>query len=188
MFQPAFSLTLCRMAGGRAAFCWCPGPDLVPPFFGGGRGGVGRCLLQAGPNSRDSWLHSGVLFGAEAVPFPPSWHRLYSFGSMSLATEHPESSWGKRPPPKKSELEAAENTAKAQPQVRDSGVYLCVCECVRGMGITHPRRNANTRLGDRQSGPDRGIPKCALYKSALTNSVQCRPQTHSWLKDQTRNL
>ncbi|XP_060550238.1 DNA-binding protein RFX5 [Pantherophis guttatus] len=36
----------------------------------------------------------------------------------TVVTEHPESSWGKRPPPKKSEPEAAENTAKAQPQAK----------------------------------------------------------------------
>ncbi|XP_013911274.1 PREDICTED: DNA-binding protein RFX5 [Thamnophis sirtalis] len=36
----------------------------------------------------------------------------------TLVTEHTESSWGKRPPPKKSEPEAAENAAKAQPQAK----------------------------------------------------------------------
>uniref|UniRef100_T1E618 RFX-type winged-helix domain-containing protein n=1 Tax=Crotalus horridus TaxID=35024 RepID=T1E618_CROHD len=36
----------------------------------------------------------------------------------TVVTEHPESSWGKRPPPKKSEPEAAENAAKTQPQAK----------------------------------------------------------------------
>ncbi|XP_070622305.1 DNA-binding protein RFX7-like [Erythrolamprus reginae] len=36
----------------------------------------------------------------------------------TVVTEHIDSSWGKRPPAKKSEAEATENTAKAQPQVK----------------------------------------------------------------------
>ncbi|KAK9390957.1 DNA-binding protein RFX5 [Crotalus adamanteus] len=36
----------------------------------------------------------------------------------TVVTEHPESSWGKHPPPKKSEPEAAENAAKTQPQAK----------------------------------------------------------------------
>ncbi|XP_039219325.1 DNA-binding protein RFX5 [Crotalus tigris] len=36
----------------------------------------------------------------------------------TVVTEHPESSWGKRPPPKKSEPEAVENAAKTQPQAK----------------------------------------------------------------------
>ncbi|XP_058016349.1 DNA-binding protein RFX5 isoform X2 [Ahaetulla prasina] len=40
----------------------------------------------------------------------------------TVVTEHAESSWGKRPPPKKSEPEAAENTAKAQPQAKPDNV------------------------------------------------------------------
>ncbi|KAG8146980.1 hypothetical protein E2320_014056 [Naja naja] len=40
----------------------------------------------------------------------------------TVVTEHTESSWGKHPPAKKSEPEAAENVAKAQPQAKPDNV------------------------------------------------------------------
>uniref|UniRef100_A0A8C5SKM3 RFX-type winged-helix domain-containing protein n=1 Tax=Laticauda laticaudata TaxID=8630 RepID=A0A8C5SKM3_LATLA len=40
----------------------------------------------------------------------------------TVVTEHAESSWGKHPPPKKSEPEAAENVAKTPPQAKPDNV------------------------------------------------------------------